>query len=283
MSAPDTSSISFTAHYTGYVWYHVGWSDAQFVTPQGKTYFSLMQPLEFVARHIVGSDVCTTLVTRHALIDRELETLINAGATQVLEIACGLSPRGWRMRQKHPGIKYVEADLPGMVQRKRALLSKLGTLGDQHKVVNINILANSGSDSLESVLAAEFDTSQPVIVITEGLVNYFDLPAITGFWKRLHKAMTPFANGHYLTDVYPRVSQHPFFPVIRAANELLRVASRSRFTLHFDSNTAAVEHFQSIGYHSVQVFDPNLDLSEPGLPHAKGGSIVRVIHARTTH
>lgn len=280
MSAPDTSSISFTAHYTGYVWYHLGWSDKHFVTPQGKTYFSLMRPFELVARHVIGSDVRTTLVTRHALIDRELESLIASGVTQILEIACGLSPRGWRMRQKHPDITYVEADLPGMVHRKRDLLQRLGSLGAQHKVTDINILADQGEDSLESVLAREFDRSKPVVVITEGLVNYFDLATISGFWERLLKTTSPFTAAHYLTDVYPRVSSHPFFPVIRAANEILRVASRSRFTLHFDSDSAAVEHFRNIGFHHVQVFDPDRDLLQGEMPRAKGGSIVRVIHAR---
>ena len=39
----DTSSISFTAHYTGFVWYRFGLSHSAFATRQGCTYFQLLE------------------------------------------------------------------------------------------------------------------------------------------------------------------------------------------------------------------------------------------------
>jgi len=59
----------------------------------------------------------TTLKQRHRMIDQHLTQLIEQHPDlQVLEIASGLSPRGWNFRQKYPNIDYRELDLPGMAK-----------------------------------------------------------------------------------------------------------------------------------------------------------------------
>lgn len=277
----DTSSISFTAHYTGYVWHHFGLSDAHFATGQGRLYFLLLRPFERLARCLIGSDIKTTLLQRHFLIDRELESLIAATPRlQVLEIACGLSPRGHRFCQRHAGLTYVEADLPGMVARKRALLAPLQSLDTRHRLVTCNILDQGTSDSLEAVIAREFDPALPLVVITEGLVNYFDLDTISAVWQRLAHSLRAFPGGTYLTDIYPEVSGHRFAGAIRAANRSLKVASRSGFTLHFPDDTRMREHFLGLGFAGARVFDP--DHEDTAAPRARGGAIVRVVRASAT-
>ena len=274
----DTSSISFTAHYTGYVWHHYGLSGREFATAQGRTYYSLLRPFEYLARGLLGTDIKTTLLQRHYLIDRELEKLIASHPRlQVLELACGLSPRGHRFTRRHAGIRYVEADLPGMVKRKTALLENLGALNPRHAVRHCNILDQGTPDSLEAVVAREFSPELPLVVITEGLVNYFDLDTISGFWRRLAVVLSGFAPGTYLTDIYPEVDRHRFAGLIKSANRSLRVASRSRFTLHFGNDAAMQAHFRQLGFAEVKVFDP--DREETTAPRARGGAIVRVVRA----
>jgi O-methyltransferase involved in polyketide biosynthesis len=276
-SATDTSSISFTAHYTGYVWFKHHLSEPAFVTPQGQLYYSLLRPFEFLARRLIGTDIKTTLLQRHHLIDRELTRLIAANPhLQVLEIACGLSPRGHRFAQEYPNISYVEADLPGMVRRKQGLLEKLFSLNDRHRIVVCNIL-DQGATSLENVIDREFDPTRPLVVITEGLVNYFDLPTITGFWQRLVTQLQAFPLGIYLTDLYPSVQNRHFSGLIRTANESLRVASRSGFCLHFDSDDEIRRHFSAQGFADVTVLNPDTEIKDSKVPSASGGSIVRVI------
>lgn len=275
----DTSSISFTAHYTGYVWHHYGLSDAAFATARGRLFYTLLLPFETLARCVIGSDIKTTLLQRHFLIDRELEKLIAAHPDlQILEIACGLSPRGHRFTQQYPGIRYVEADLPGMVARKRPLLASLHSLSDAHRIVSCNILEQDSDDALEKVIAREFDTSRPLIIITEGLVNYFELSTISAVWQRMAHALRAFPLGGYVTDVYPEVQGHRFAGLIRSANRSLRVVSRSRFTLHFGSDAEAGRHFSALGFARVTVLDP--DREKTAAPRAQGGAIVRVISAR---
>lgn len=275
----DTSSISFTAHYTGYVWHRYGLSGKSFVTAQGHTYYTLLRPFECAARRLLGTDIKTTLLQRHYLIDRELDTLIASHPDlQIVELACGLSPRGHRFTQQHPGITYIETDLPGMVARKHPLLAGIGSLGPNHRVVTCNILDRDTPDSLESVIARECQPGRPLVVITEGLVNYFDLGTISTVWQRLAICLKSHPVGIYLTDVYPEVEGHRFAGIIKASNRLLRTASRSRFMLHFSSDRTMQAHFLSVGFANVRVFNP--DHEPTAAPAARGGAIVRVVRAQ---
>ncbi len=278
-SRTDTSSISFTAHYTGYVWYKQRWSDPAFVTRKGRLLHALLQPLELLARAVLGTDIRTTLLTRHALIDRELNKNLAQGHLQVLELAAGLSPRGWALRQKIAQLHYVETDLPAMAQHKADLLSRLGANPGFHHVVTCNILADHGDDSLESVLTRHFDTRLPITVISEGLVNYFPRPVINAFWARLSLALAHFPSACYLTDVYTEVHEHRFAGLIRKANRMLSLLTRSTFTLHFKDHEEAQRQFHQAGFDRVEVYDPNLELKGTGLPLARGGAVVRVLRA----
>jgi O-methyltransferase involved in polyketide biosynthesis len=63
-------------------------------------------------------------------MDARLTDAVERGdVTQVVEIACGLSPDGWRFTACYPALHYVEADLPVMVAPKRLLLQSQGWLG----------------------------------------------------------------------------------------------------------------------------------------------------------
>ncbi|MDA1255585.1 MAG: leucine carboxyl methyltransferase, partial [Proteobacteria bacterium] len=88
--------ISFTAHYTGYIWYQMGISHPALATAKGKTLAALVHPIESWAEKYVGGSMRTTLKQRHTMLDHDLQELIQQYPDiQVLEIACGLSPRGW--------------------------------------------------------------------------------------------------------------------------------------------------------------------------------------------
>src|SRR5512146_3035572 len=63
----DTSSISFTAHYTGQVWYRNGLSAEPFYTRQGDMYYRLLAPFEVVGGRLVGTNIRESLLQRHFL------------------------------------------------------------------------------------------------------------------------------------------------------------------------------------------------------------------------
>lgn len=276
MNNNDTSSISFTAHYTGYVWYKNRLSNQTFATKQGFAYYQMLRPIEVLAKRFIGSDIKTTLLQRHQLLDRELINLIHQHPDlQVLELACGLSPRGWRINKKYPYIHYVEADLAGMAQQKHSLLQRLDSLNQTHKVTVCNILQQDTPESLESLLKREFNPEKPIVVMTEGLVNYFTLEQISQFWNRLATGLKDFPAGFYLTDVYPKVTQHRFYHWIQFANKTLKMSSRSSFSMHFEKRTEATHCLQHCGFQQVSVFNPDEELH--GRPKTRGGALVWVI------
>ena len=230
---------------------------------------------------IVGTNIRQSLLQRHFLIDHLIENAIrDEGVTQVLEIACGLSPRGWRFTSRFPQLKYVEADLPDMALDKAALLQKQGSLSDRHKVVTCNILVD-GPDSLENVIAREFDTTKPLLVVTEGLVNYFDLETISGFWARLQTQLEKFPAGIYLTDNYPLLEDHPFRKLMKFMGNLLAVASRSNVRWHFNSDAKMEAHFRGIGFAAAKAHSPVDYYDSLAIPRTRSVPMVRILDARS--
>ena len=279
MSEPrDTSSISFTALYTGHVWTRDGISAPFFRTRGGAFLYGALAPFEFVGRHIVGGNIRTFLLQRHHLIDHRLHQLIEAGVTQVVEIACGLSPRGHRFCQQYPQLTYLETDLPDMAHRKQQLLQEHEVLSDRHRVMPINIFAEDGELSLTHVLS-QLDQSKPVVVITEGLVNYFPLPVISEFWTKLATALSAFPQGTYLTDNYPLYRGMPFYRTLKVLGNLLGAVSRSQVGFHFHADDEAIAHFKAQGFDNLLIHNPADHYGQLPIPVTRGNPMVRILEA----
>jgi O-methyltransferase involved in polyketide biosynthesis len=277
----DTSSISFTALYTGQVWWANGLSAPGFSTRLGSFYYHALSPFEYLGGKVVGGNIRTFLLQRHQMMDHLARQAVEEhGVTQILEIACGLSPRGTRFVADYPWLHYVEADLPDMAQRKRALLDQQGRDSSRHEVVDCNILALDTEDALEKVLA-RLDLSQPVLVITEGLVNYFNLETISGFWSRLALALKAFPRGIYLTDNYPLYYDMPFYRTLKTLGALLGSVSRSDVTFHFGSDDEARAVFEEAGFDRLMIHNPADYYDQLDMPHSRGNPLVRVMQAIT--
>lgn len=278
--ANDTSRISITAHYTGYVWYKNGLSTAEFTTPVGRLAYYGLLPGDSFARKTIGSDLETQLMQRHLIIDHLLEKAVaEHGQIQVLELACGLSPRGHRFTRRYgPGqVKYVEADLPGMAQRKTALLKSVNSLSQQHYVRPCNILELSGKLSLEALISKEFDQAKPLIVITEGLVNYFPTNMISPFWSRLSLALKPFTQGYYLSDMVSDDRQHNNSLWLSLGMQLLSVAARGKTALHFNGDEDIKAGLQALGFKTVNVHNPVNYYAQLSIPVSKAPPSIRVV------
>jgi O-methyltransferase involved in polyketide biosynthesis len=154
-----------------------------------------------ISRRLGGPSLDGLLLARHRIIDAVLEDLIEGGATQVIEAACGMSPRGWRFSERYgEALTYVEADLPPMAARKREALAQMDTLGEHHRVVDLDVLRAGGPESLEA-LVESMDPAAGLVVITEGLLTYFDNETVEALWARLARMLRPFATGVYLADL----------------------------------------------------------------------------------
>src|SRR5688572_6858855 len=75
----DSSRISPTAHFTGYVWYRHGLGDPALQTRAGKLLVTAFSPIDRAVRWAGGPNLEDVLLSRHRLIDDLLERAISAG------------------------------------------------------------------------------------------------------------------------------------------------------------------------------------------------------------
>jgi O-methyltransferase involved in polyketide biosynthesis len=196
-----SGAVSPTAHYTGETWVRNGLSHPELATWQGRVFHQAMALPIGVSKALGGASLDALLLARHRIIDALLEELIEGGVAQVLEVACGMSPRGWRFSERFGDeLTYVEADLPAMAQRKREALARIGSLGDHHRVADLDVLRDGGPDSLESVVET-LDPARGLVIITEGLLTYLDDDTVDALWARFARALGRFDQGAYLSDL----------------------------------------------------------------------------------
>jgi O-methyltransferase involved in polyketide biosynthesis len=247
---PDT--ISPTAHYTGAVWARNGLSHPALATAEGRVLFGALQPTMLASRLLGGPGVEGMLLARHRIIDARLtEAIESRRVGQVIEVAAGMSPRGWRFSRRYgERLTYVEADLPAMAERKRRALTRAGALGDRHRVVDLDALTDSGRLSLPA-LAGELDGAQGLAVVTEGLLNYFDRNTVERLWERIAGVLDGFPDGVYLSDIVLDGAVGGFVP--RAFMAGLMVFVRGRVHLHFAGEAELERGLLANGFDAVAV------------------------------
>ncbi|MGE8559343.1 MAG: class I SAM-dependent methyltransferase, partial [Acinetobacter sp.] len=242
--------ISFTAHYTGYIWYTMGISHPIFATSKGKMLAKLVHPLESWAEKFVGGSMRTTLKQRHRMIDQHLTQLIEQFPDlQVLEIASGLSPRGWNFRQKYPHIDYRELDLPGMAKVKTQALKQIDL--NSPEVLSVDLFTADFEQAFHV-----FDPNRPLVVISEGLINYFNKDMLLQLLQAIYRYGQNFKELHYLTDIYPEPVKNKLANFIWASSKLLKWMSKSAFSFHFITPQQAQDFFQQAGFEQASIVQP---------------------------
>lgn len=275
----DTSRISISAHYTGYVWYKNGLSDPRFSTYLGRLANLFFLPINGTLKLFTGAHIDTFLLQRHLVLDHLLTQLIEEeGVEQIVELASGLSPRGFRMTERYPHINYIETDLSGMAARKATLLNQLKRPA-RHETRSCNILETKGPDSIHTILSS-LDRSKKTVVISEGLVNYFELETIREVWARIAKELKEFEAGYYLTDLYPDSKRHPSYRYVRWAQKVVGAFTKGTWPLHYESDQAIAKGFSEDGFSEVNVVDPLAVFQLLNLPVPKIASLVRLVQAK---
>lgn len=273
-----SDAISPTAHYTGYVWYRNGLSHPGLVTPQGKALYHGLRPFNAGSQRLGGPTLEGFLLARHRAIDGLLDRAIEEGRVgQVIEIAAGLSPRGWDFARRYGRkLRYIEADLPEMARRKRERLEAAGLLTRRHSVVPLDALADGGALSL-AALVKTLDRKKGLAIVTEGLLNYFDTEAVLGMWQRFAGVLRKFPAGAYYSDLHlgsdNRGAQN------RAFGRMLGRFVRGKVYLHFGSAAQAQAALKRSGFESARLLMPPAQAVKDGAVDSKGARLVRVIDA----
>ena len=272
-----SDAVSPTAHYTGHVWVRNGLSHDELATWEGRLFYRALEPLMLVSRATGGPTLEGGLVARHRVIDELLTRAIEDGSVaQVVEIAAGMSPRGWRfVRRYEDAITYVEADLPAMAARKQRALDRLGTRSKAHRVVELDALRDDGPTSL-AALAETLDHDKGLAVITEGLLTYLEHDAVLGLWKRIADVANSFPSSLYLSDL--RLSEDAG-ATERTFYVFLSAFVRGRAGMHFGSEEEAVAALRDAGFRTAKLHrGDSLDHAEKVDP---GARLIHIVDART--
>lgn len=271
--------ISPTAHYTGHVWQVSGLSTPELATTEGWLFYEALRLPNAVLGALGGPTLPAMLVARHKAIDAILGAAVDTGTmTQVLEIAAGYSPRGWRFRSR-AGARpvYVEADLPHMAARKRRFLDRIPA-AERPQVVAIDALASDGPLSLQQV-ARDFDRTAGLAIVTEGLTSYLDPDTAEGMWSRSAALLREFPRGLYVSDT--RLARVALDNVVaRLFLPLLGTFVRGNIHLHFETEGEARRTFTKCGFSSLALHRPE---TMPGLELGTdpGVAQVQILDART--
>lgn len=283
MAGDPSSRISPTAHYTSYVWFKHGLSHQALATRLGAGLWRTLRPMNlWYERFSERPSLDMSLLARHRVLDHLLERAIVSGEVrQVIEVAAGLSPRGYHFARRHRGIglRYVEADLPDMAAHKRRLLEGAGLLGEDHRVVVIDALAEDGPSSLAGVAGVHLDPDRGTAIITEGLLGYFDEVAVRGMWKRFARCLRGFPGGLYLSDL----NLSGDMAAMRGARIfkfLLETFARGKTHLHFEHPTDAERALRECGFGEARVHDPDEFAAMVDVPGVGRRHLVRLIEAR---
>jgi O-methyltransferase involved in polyketide biosynthesis len=212
-------------------------------------------------------------MARHTAIDAALTRAIEEHRiTQVLEVACGLSPRGWRFSERYGDrITYLEADLPAMADRKRRALERMGSLSEHHRVLDIDAL----SDDSVAAAVTGLDRGRGLVIISEGLLGYLPTDTVRGVWRRFARTLAEFDGNRYIAELHLSAIQTP---VIRAFRLVLGAFVRGRVYLHFESEAQALAELEAAGFESASI-ELATDLA-PG-SHGDGSRLVHIIEAST--
>jgi O-methyltransferase involved in polyketide biosynthesis len=119
-------------------------------------------------------------------------------ATQVLELAAGLSPRGMDFSQR--GITYIEADLADSVALKGEIVAAI--LG--HIPARLLFCACSVLDRSELLACCEAFINCPVAITTEGLLRYLTFQEKTQLAANVRELLERYGGIWITTDVHLR-------------------------------------------------------------------------------
>jgi O-methyltransferase involved in polyketide biosynthesis len=268
-------AISPTAHYTGQVWARHGLGEPRLSTTTGRLLHTLVEPAMVASRLVGGPTLEDFLLARHRIIDHLLEQAVAAGeVTQVVELACGMSPRGLAFTGRHPDLLYIEVDLPGMAAHKQQVLDSIRLPHDRHRVEAADVMTGVQLSRIFSGL----DRAAGVAVVTEGLLSYFPRSEVVELWRRIAHELHRFPHGRYLSDLHVLSEAGR---VDRAFTLALGTAVRGRVHLHFQDVSEARGTLLAADFDQATLWAPGeLAGRLPGMD-AAGADRVRVVDAVT--
>lgn len=135
------------------------------------------------------------LEARYKLVDK---LILEAGTSQVVELASGVATHGINLTSSNPELNYVELDLPDVVKEKQAVIDEVGVVIPSNlSIVEGNAL---NEDDIRSAIAS-FDRTEPLTVVNEGLMRYLTFDEKTVVAQTIYKLLSEYGGVWVTPDI----------------------------------------------------------------------------------
>jgi O-methyltransferase involved in polyketide biosynthesis len=193
----DSSLISVTAKLAAY---YRQFSDIPFAREVAQRIGAEAAFEQILKQHGLERDKLTFYAPMFEARYKSITQLIlQSGTPQVLELASGYSLRGLDL-SRGGAIRYVETDLPGVVEAKLDLLEELR----RHHAIPPNphhVVTAADALDLESVRASavSLDRRRALTILCEGLIMYLSKEQTEQLATNVRRLLGEFAGGSWIT------------------------------------------------------------------------------------
>lgn len=135
-----------------------------------------------IVRALRGMAMDWPMIVRTAVMDEIVQRQVAQGARTVLNLACGLDTRPWRLPLPK-SLRWIDADLPGMIDYKRERLA-----GETPRCAYEARAVDLADAHARAALFADAAKNGPVLVVAEGLLVYLRDDTVKALSRDLHAA-----------------------------------------------------------------------------------------------
>jgi methyltransferase (TIGR00027 family) len=134
-----------------------------------------------------GRGMAWAMIVRTASFDEMIRArVLGGGVDQVVNLAAGLDARPWRMSELPASLRWVDVDLPGILDYKLEAMRDERTVC-QYEAVRLDLREISQRQALFAQLASR---SQRTLVVSEGLLVYLAPEDVASLATDLHTPPT---------------------------------------------------------------------------------------------
>jgi len=246
--------LSITALYTAQTWRWAKLPHAElFETPAGRAVFWITNTSLVIAKLFIWSlrSLKHSLLHRHTMIDHLVR---QQEPDLVLELAAGLSRRGSTF-STDSSLRYVEVDLPHVVEHKRRMLN--GSAEGQAILAREN-WSLIGRDVQDAALGELTVGASRPLIIAEGLFMYLNAHEQRVLWARVASALAGREGSLFVFDLVPTCEQPKPGPVGRLLEWVMKRFTGGR---SFERDERKREDIRAelheAGFANVQLIEPH--------------------------
>jgi methyltransferase (TIGR00027 family) len=134
-----------------------------------------------------GRQMAWAMIVRTAVFDEVIrERVKSSGVDLVLNLAAGLDARPWRMTELPATLRWVDVDLPGILDYKLDTLKNEKTVC-RYEAIRLDLTDQPKRQALFSQLGGE---TKRALVVTEGLLIYLGDDEVAALARDLHTSPT---------------------------------------------------------------------------------------------